>query len=87
MSVSFKHLDPTSLPPDWSVDFFGNLVDFQLGKTPPRGSPVYWKEGKYPWVSISDMTPHGVVTETSEKVSQQAYDTVSESVSCPRAVC
>ena len=76
MSVSFKHLDPTSFPPDWSVDFFGNLVDFKLGKTPPRGSPVYWKEGKYPWVSISDMTPHGVVTETSEKVSQQAYDTV-----------
>lgn len=76
MSASFKHLDSASLPPDWSIDFFGNLVDFKLGKTPPRGSSVYWKEGKYPWVSISDMTPHGVVTETSEKVSQQAYDTV-----------
>ena len=76
MSVSFKHLDPASLPADWSADFFGNLVDFKLGKTPPRRNSVYWKEGKYPWVSISDMTPHGVVTETSEKVSQQAYDTV-----------
>ena len=74
--MSFKHLDPASLPSDWSVDFFGNLVDFKLGKTPPRRSSAYWKEGKYPWVCIKDMPPHGVVSETSEKVSQQAYDTV-----------
>ncbi len=76
MSVTFKHLNTAALPEDWSADHFGNLVDFKLGKTPPRASSVYWKEGKYPWVSISDMTPHGVVTETAEKVSQEAYDTV-----------
>ena len=76
MRVSFKHLDTTTLPSNWSAEFFGNLVDFKLGKTPPRGNSIYWKEGKYPWVSISDMTPHGVVTQTAEKVSQQAYDTV-----------
>ena len=76
MSSKFKNLKTDSLPPHWSADFFGNLVDYKLGKTPPRSSAVYWKEGKYPWVSISDMAPHGVVTETAEKVSQVAYDTV-----------
>jgi type I restriction enzyme S subunit len=76
MSAKFKNLKTDSLPSHWSADFFGNLVDYKLGKTPPRASAAYWKEGKYPWVSISDMTPHGVVTETAEKVSQAAYDTV-----------
>lgn len=76
MSSKFKNLKTDSLPPHWSADFFGNLVDYKLGKTPPRASPAYWKDGKYPWVSISDMTPHGVVMETAEKVSQEAYDTV-----------
>jgi type I restriction enzyme S subunit len=76
MSSKFKNLKTDSLPSDWSADFFGNLVDYKLGKTPPRASSIYWKEGQYPWVSISDMTPHGVVTETAEKVSQEAFDTV-----------
>ncbi|OJW85608.1 restriction endonuclease subunit S [Thiobacillus sp. 65-1402] len=76
MSSKFKNLKTDSLPSHWSADFFGNLVDYKLGKTPPRASSIYWKEGKYPWVSISDMTPHGVVTKTAEKVSQEAYDTV-----------
>ena len=76
MNNSFKHLDISALPDGWSADFLGNLVDFKLGKTPPRGNPAYWKNGRYHWVSISDMTPYGEVTETAEKVSQEAYDTV-----------
>lgn len=76
MSSKFKNLKTDSLPSDWSADFFGNLVDYKLGKTPPRANSIYWKEGQYPWVSISDMTPHGVVTETAEKVSQEAFDAV-----------
>ncbi len=76
MSAAFKHLDQSDLPADWSAEYFGNLVDFRLGKTPPRGKAVYWKQGKYPWVSISDMTQHGVVTDTAERVSQEAYDNI-----------
>lgn len=76
MSAVFKHLNVVALPEEWSAKHFGDLVDFKLGRTPPRGSAVYWKEGKYPWVSISDMTPNGVVTDTAEKVSQKAYDAV-----------
>ena len=76
VSSKFKNLKTELLPLHWSADFFGNLVDYKLGKTPPRASSVYWKEGKYPWVSISDMIPHGVVTDTAEKVSQEAHDSV-----------
>jgi len=46
MSGKFKNLKTDSLPSHWSADFFGNLVDYKLGKTPPRASSVYWKEGK-----------------------------------------
>lgn len=76
MSMAFKYLNPADLPKEWTADHFGNLVDFNLGRTPPRASPIYWKEGKYPWVSISDMTPNGVITDTAEKVSQQAHDSI-----------
>lgn len=76
MSAVFKYLDLSALPDAWTADHFGNLVNFKLGKTPPRSDAVYWKEGKYPWVSISDMTPYGVVNDTAEKVSQKAHDTV-----------
>ncbi|MCH7820958.1 MAG: restriction endonuclease subunit S [Proteobacteria bacterium] len=76
MSLDLKHLDTESLPTEWTAELFGNIVDFKLGKTPPRAGSIYWKNGKYPWVSISDMTPHGVVMKTAEKVSQEAYDKI-----------
>lgn len=76
MSASFQHLDLATLPTDWSAELFGNLVDFKLGKTPPRADPIFWRDGVYPWVSISDMTPYGVVTKTAEAVSQAAYEHV-----------
>jgi type I restriction enzyme S subunit len=76
MSTGFKYLDLSALPDDWTADHFGNLVDYNLGRTPPRNSPYYWKDGIYPWVSISDMKPYGVIQETVEKISQQAFDEV-----------
>jgi|LakMenE01Jun11ns_1017448.scaffolds.fasta_scaffold9956618_5 type I restriction enzyme S subunit len=76
MSAGFKYLDLSALPDDWTADHFGNLVAYNLGRTPPRNSPVFWKDGIYPWVSISDMKPYGVIQETVEKVSQQAFDEV-----------
>ena len=76
MSAEFKYLDLSALPDDWTAAHFCNLVDYSLGRTPPRNNPDHWKDGIYPWVSISDMTPHGVIEETAEKVSQQAFDEV-----------
>ncbi len=69
----FKHLRAEQLPEDWSRRFFGDLVRFKIGKTPPRNQAAYWQEGRYPWVSIADMKPYGVVTKTSELVSERAH--------------
>lgn len=40
-----------------------------IGKTPPRGETKYWTNGKYPWVSISDMVEYGRIVTTKENVS------------------
>ena len=76
MSSEFKYLDLSALPDGWKADHFGNLVTYNLGRTPPRNAPIYWKDGIYPWVSISDMTQFGAVSETAEKVSRQAFEDV-----------
>ena len=74
--AEFKNLDITALPEGWGAGHFGELVDYALGRTPPRNDASYWKEGIYPWVSISDMKPHAVVSETAEKVTEKAFDKV-----------
>lgn len=71
--ATFKNLDITALPEGWDAGHFGELVDYALGRTPPRNDASFWKEGIYPWVSISDMKPHAVVSETAEKVTEKAY--------------
>lgn len=71
--ATFKNLDITALPEGWDAGHFGELVDYALGRTPPRNDASFWKEGVYPWVSISDMKPHAVVSETAEKVTEKAY--------------
>ena len=47
------------LPAGWEVKTLGDIVDFKLGRTPPRNDLRYWDNGVYPWVSISDMTEFG----------------------------
>lgn len=49
-----------------------------IGKTPPRGETKYWTNGKYPWVSISDMSDYGTVTTTKESVSEYAKSLFGE---------
>lgn len=44
----------------------------KIGKTPARGETIFWSNGIYPWVSISDMSDYGKVAETKEKVSEKA---------------
>jgi type I restriction enzyme, S subunit len=45
-----------------------------MGKTPPRGEAKYWNPAKYNWVSISDMSDYGVVSDTKERISEQASE-------------
>ena len=74
--AEFKHLDIEGLPEGWGAEHFGQLVNYALGRTPPRNDVRYWKDGTYPWVSISDMEPYGSVTSTSEKVTALAFEKV-----------
>jgi type I restriction enzyme, S subunit len=66
------------LPPDWEMHDLSVLADYRAGRTPPRANPIFWEgdSPRTPWVAISDMTEHGVVSNTSETVTQAAYDTV-----------
>src|ERR1017187_420048 len=72
----FKHLNLETLPSDWKPQFFADLVDFRMGKTPPRNDKRFWDDGVFPWVSISDMSPYAVITTSAEKVSTQAHEIV-----------
>ena len=60
------------LPKNWCWTRLSTIVRMSIGKTPPRGEQLYWSNGKYNWVSISDMTNSCVITETKEKISEYA---------------
>ena len=69
---------PFDLPDSWVWVRFGQYVRMSIGKTPPRGETKYWTNGKYPWVSISDMSDYGMVTRTKESVSEYAKSLFGE---------
>ena len=70
------NLEEYVLPPNWKVECFGKLVNFKIGKTPPRNHGEYWVNGIYPWVSIADMQPFRTIINTKEKVSEEAHKLV-----------
>ena len=55
---------------------FKDLVAFNIGKTPPRKEDQYWSNAEYPWVSIADLVPDGVVINTKENVNSYAAKNV-----------
>ena len=63
---------PFALPKSWQWVRLSSLANLHIGKTPARGSAEYWSNGKYPWVSISDMKQDAVICDTKEKVSEVA---------------
>ena len=69
---------PFDLPDNWTWVRFGQYIRMSIGKTPPRGETKYWANGKYPWVSISDMSDYGLVTTTKESVSEYAKSLFGE---------
>ena len=64
------------LPDEWRVDSFENIAVFRIGRTPTRNVKTWWESPDYPWVSISDMTPFGVIQSTAQSISQAAHDKV-----------
>ena len=67
---------PFDLPYNWCWCRFSNIVSMTIGKTPARGEQTYWINGKYNWVSISDMVDGGSISTTKEKVSELAVKEV-----------
>ena len=64
---------PFDIPESWEWVRFGEMVNFNMGKTPPRSEPKYWKDD-YNWVSIADMIANGYIHETKEKISEIALN-------------
>jgi type I restriction enzyme S subunit len=49
------------------------LFDLQMGKTPARKNPEYWKSKDHKWVAISDLSQCGkYISDTREYISDQA---------------
>lgn len=62
---------PFDIPSSWCWARFGEVVTYNMGKTPPRAESQWW-ENEVPWVSIADMPENGHITFTKEGVSRQA---------------
>lgn len=63
------------LPKDWEIKKLSDIVDYRLGRTPPRKERKYWEKGIYPWVSIADMQRE-IIIDTKEKVSELAHEKI-----------
>lgn len=74
---------PFSIPKNWRWGRLGRIVDFNIGKTPPRADVSYWGKD-IPWISIADMPESGTVNTTKEKISQKAFDEQFRSKICTK---
>ncbi|ACD66965.1 MAG TPA: restriction endonuclease subunit S [Sulfurihydrogenibium sp.] len=70
--VKLKESEIGLIPEHWEVVRFGDIVNFKIGRTSPRKNKDYWTNGKYYWVSISDMK-NRYINNTSEMVSEKAH--------------
>ena len=77
-SIDITEEIPFDLPDNWTWARFGQYVKMSIGKTPPRGETKYWANGRYPWISISDMSDYGLVKTTKETVSECAKSLFGE---------
>ena len=62
---------PFDIPDNWRWVRFGDIVNYNMGKTPPRAEAQWWGND-FPWVSISDMPENGHITTTRERVTHSA---------------
>ena len=74
---------PFSIPENWQWVRFGGIVDFNMGKTPPRADASCWGKD-IPWISIADMPENGIISTTKEKISQKAFDEKFKSKICTK---
>lgn len=56
----------------WELEKLGSLCQIEIGKTPLRRNNEYWKNGNFPFLSISDMGDEKYITQTKEKITEKA---------------
>ena len=59
-------------PVNWEIVKLSDICDIKIGKTPARKTPGFWKDGIYPWLSISDMNQGRMISNTKEKITEYA---------------
>ena len=67
---------PFDIPGSWEWVRLGEVTEVNLGKTPSKSVDSYWRDGCHPWVTIADMIPLGIVTDTKTMISSNAYNSV-----------
>jgi len=75
----YKDTEIGKIPKDWEIRHFGDVVKYNLGRTPSRSIKKYWENPYFYWVSISDMIQYGEIKFTKEKISKIALDEVFKS--------
>ena len=63
---------PFELPEGWVWCRLGEVVTFQIGKTPATKQSDYWVNGVHNWLSISDMENYGTILRTNKKITNSA---------------
>ena len=72
---------PFEIPTSWKWCRFNNVVNYKMGKTPPRSEKAYWGND-YKWVSIADMKDSEIIFDTKEGISQKGLvDKFSSNIS------
>ena len=75
---------PFDVPDSWEWCRFGYVVDFSLGKTPPRKEPIFWDNATTPWVTISDMVDGKIINCTQENVNNYALEKSFKGILVPK---
>lgn len=75
---------PFEVPDSWEWCRFGYVVDFSLGKTPPRKEPIFWDNATIPWVAISDMVDGKIINSTKENVNNYALEKSFKGILVPK---
>jgi len=52
----------------WPLVRLGDYIDVVIGGTPHRAKKEYWENGKYLWVSVSDLNGE-IIYDTKEKIN------------------
>jgi len=67
-----------SIPPQWQIKKLGEVCLTTSGGTPSRGNKSFY-EGKIPWVKSGELNK-GLITETEEKISEEAIKNSSAKI-------